>query len=96
MPFMSHAIRLVLREPRRSLAALVGVAMASALITSVLLFGSASGATVTRRALADVPIDAQAVLSPGADPSAAKTILATDPDVKATYPFDLVHFDAAA
>ncbi|MEO8437290.1 MAG: FtsX-like permease family protein [Chloroflexota bacterium] len=96
MPFMSHAIRLVLREPRRSLAALVGVAMASALITSVLLFGSASGATVTRRALADVSVDAQAVLATGADPAAAQAILAADPDVKATYPFDLVHFDAAA
>ncbi len=96
MPFLGHAVRLVLREPGRSLAALVGVAMASALITSVLLFGSASGATVTRRALADVSIDAQAVLAPGAGAAAAQEILAADPDVKATYRFDLVHFDAAA
>src|SRR5258705_8005816 len=96
MPFIGHAIRLVLREPRRSLAALVGVAMASALITSVLLFGSASGATVTRRALADVRVDAQVVLAAGADSAAADAILKTDPAVQATSPFDLVHFDTAA
>ncbi len=96
MPFIGHAIRLVVREPRRSLAALVGVAMASALVTSVLLFGSASGATVTRRALAEVTVDAQVLLAGGANATTAKAILAADPAVRATYPFDLVHFDAAA
>jgi putative ABC transport system permease protein len=96
MPLVRHAIRLVVREPRRSVAALVGVAMASALVTSVLLFGSASGATVTRRALADVTVDAQVVLAEGADPAAVRTILTADPAVYATMPFDLVHFDAGA
>jgi putative ABC transport system permease protein len=96
MPLVRHAIRLVTREPRRSLAALIGVAMASALVTSVLLFGSASGATVTQRALADVTVDAQVVLAPGADPAAAQAIVSADPAVKATSAFDLVHFDSAA
>ncbi len=51
MILVQHAIRLVVRDGTRTLASVVGVAIASALITSVLLFGAASGATVTRRAL---------------------------------------------
>ena len=96
MPLLGHAIRLVIREPRRSLAALIGVAMASALVTSVLLFGTASGATVTRRALAGVTVDAQVVLADGASADAARSILTADPAVKNVMAFDLVHFDAAA
>jgi hypothetical protein len=91
-----HAIRLVLREPRRSLAALVGVAIAAALVTSVLLFGMASGATVTRRALADLPVDAQVELAPSADPAGALGIVRSDPAVRTATPFDLAHFDAAS
>ena len=91
-----HAVRLVLREPRRSLAAIGGVTIASALITSVLLFGSASGSTVTRRALAELPVDAQVVLGPGADTSAARTILQGDPAVRSIAAFDLAHFETAA
>ena len=96
MPLFRHAVRLVLREPRRSLPAFVGIAMASALITSVLLFGAASGATVTRRALADLPVDAQVILAAGADPAAAHAILVVDPAVKAATGFDLAHFSSAA
>ena len=96
MPLLGHAIRLAMREPRRSLAALIGVAMASALVTSVLLFGTASGATVTRRALADVKVDAQVVLADGASADAARTILTADPAVKDAMSVDLVHFDSAA
>lgn len=55
MNLVRHTLHLVAREPRRSLAAVVGVTIASALITSVVLFGSASGTTVTRRALAEQP-----------------------------------------
>ena len=96
MNLVGHTLRLVVREPRRSLAALVGVAIAAALITSVLLFGTASGTTVTRRALAGLPVDAQVILSPGSDANAALNIVRTDPAVKAVAAFDLAHFDSAA
>jgi putative ABC transport system permease protein len=91
-----HAILLVIREPRRSLAALVGVAIASALITSVLLFGSASGTTVTRRALANLSVDAQVELAPTTDRAAAVVIVQADPAVRMALPFDLARFDGAA
>ena len=91
-----HALRLVVREPRRSLAALGGVTIASALITSVLLFGSASGSTVTRRALADLPVDAQVLLGPDANAAAALAILQGDPAVRSVAAFDLAHFETAA
>jgi putative ABC transport system permease protein len=96
MALVRHAIRLVLREPRRSIPAFTGIAIASSLITSVLLFGVASGATVTHRALAGLPVDAQIVLAPGADPEAARAIARADPAVKAISGFDLAHFDSAA
>ncbi len=96
MILLRHALRLVLREPRRSLSAIVGTVIACALITSVLLFGIASGATVTRRALADLPVDAQVVLAAGADPAAAQAIVQADPAVKSVSAFDLAHFDSAA
>lgn len=92
----THIWHLVSREPRRTLAASAGVAMAAALTMSVVLFGSASGTTVTRRALATLPIDAQAILAPGADPAASTAILAADPAVRTTVPFDVVHFDSAS
>ena len=95
MTLARHALRLVVREPRRSIAAMIGVAIASALITSVLLFGAASGTTVTRRALAGVPVDAQVVLQPGADASAALRIARADPAVHAVSGFTLAHFDRA-
>ncbi len=96
MRLFRHAIRLVVREPRRSLAALVGVAIASALITSVLLFGTASGTSVTRRALADLPVDAQVVLNPGADTSGVLAVVSADPAVRSVSAFELAHFDSAA
>ncbi len=96
MNLLNHALRLVIREPRRSIAALIGVAIASALVTSVLLFGTASGSTVTRRALADLPVDGQVILSPSADPASALGILKADPAVKAVSAFELAHFDGAS
>ena len=95
MTLVRHALHLVLRERRRSLAAILGVAIAAALIASVLLFGAASGATVTRRALADMPVDAQVVLGPGTDPVAALAVVRSDPAVSSVVPFDLAHFDGA-
>lgn len=92
----AHIWQLVNRERRRTFAAAVGVAIAAALMMSVVLFGSASGTTVTRRALAALPVDAQAILAPGADVAAATTIIKADPAVRTTQPFDLVHFDSAS
>jgi putative ABC transport system permease protein len=91
-----HAARLVLRDLRRSIATIAGTALAAALVTSVLLFGTASGTTITRRALADLPVDAQVVLAGSNDAKTATTVLAADPAVHRTAPFDLVHFDSAA
>jgi putative ABC transport system permease protein len=91
-----HAVRLVVREPRRSLAALLGIAIASALISSVLLFGAASGNTVTRRALADVAVDAQVILAASADPATVSSVLKADPAVQAISAMDVAHFDSAA
>ncbi len=96
MTALRHAARLVMREPRRSVAALVGVAIASALVTSVLLFGAASSSTVTRRALADLPVDGQVVLGPQAEAGAATAILKADPAVGTISAFELAHFDSAA
>lgn len=91
-----HALRLIVREPRRSLAVGAGVVLAAALMATVLLFGSASGATLTRRALADVRVDAQAIMASGTDPQAAAAQIGQDPAVAAALPFDLVRFDSAA
>ena len=93
MYLLRHAWRMVIRDPRRTLASLLGVAIASALVVSVVLFGTASGTTVTRRALATSPVDAQAILPPGVDRTAIIPSLAADPAVVAALPFDLVHFD---
>ncbi|MEA2545385.1 MAG: putative transport system permease protein, partial [Chloroflexota bacterium] len=91
-----HIWQLVSRERRRTIAAGIGVAIAAALLMSVVLFGSASGTTVTRRALAALPVDAQAIIAPGADRASATTLIKADPAVTATQPFDLVHFDSAS
>jgi putative ABC transport system permease protein len=93
---LRHAARLVVREPRRSLAALVGVAIASALVTSVLLFGAASGSTVTQRALADLPVDGQVVLGSNAKTADALAIIKADPAVRSVSAFELAHFERAA
>ena len=91
-----HALRLILREKGRSIAVGIGVALAAALTTTVLLFGAASGATVTRRALSDVRVDAQALVAAGTDPTAAAQAILADSAVNGALPFDLVHFDAAS
>ena len=90
-----HALRLTLRDLRRTAAIGLGIAIAAALITSVILFGGASGSTVTRRVLAGLPVDAQVLLAPAADAAAVAQSLAADPAVVATMPFELVAFDSA-
>lgn len=92
----THVWQIVSREPRRTVASALGVAIAAALVMSVVLFGSASGTTVTRRALASVPVDAQAVLASGSDSASATRLVGADPAVRTSDPFDLVHFDSAS
>jgi putative ABC transport system permease protein len=75
--------------------AVIGVAIASGLVTAVLLFGAASGSTVTRRALADLPVDAQVILGPTADTAGARAIVEADAAVRAVSAFELAHFDSA-
>ncbi|MEO6207754.1 MAG: FtsX-like permease family protein, partial [Candidatus Limnocylindrales bacterium] len=96
MNILVHVWRLVRREPRRAAASALGVTIASALLMSIVLFGTASGTTVSRRALAALPMDAQAVLATGADAGTVSSLVAADPAVTASTAFDLVHFDAAA
>jgi putative ABC transport system permease protein len=96
MVLIRHAVRLVLREPRRTVTSALGVSIAAALLVSVVLFGTASGATLTRRALATLPIDAQALLAAGADNAAAAALVSADPAVTGVLPFDLIHFDSAS
>ena len=96
MILLRHTLRLVAREPRRSVVAVIGVAIASALVTSVLLFGAASGTTVTRRALADLAVDAQVILGRNVDAAGARALVAADPATRAVAGLDLAHFDSAA
>jgi putative ABC transport system permease protein len=55
--------------------AAVGVALTIALLAVLGAFLAVSGASLTRRALADVPVDWQVQLSPGADPVAVRAAL---------------------
>lgn len=57
------ALRDLTRNPRRTLAAMVGVILGVGLFSSVLFFVDASGATMTTRALAPVDIDMQRILT---------------------------------
>ena len=82
MMLFRHAVRLVLREPGRSLAASVGVAIASALVASAVLLGTASGTTDPGRVSAELPLGAQVAtrtgqvaMSAGGDASGALMLL---------------------
>ncbi|MBK8293612.1 MAG: ABC transporter permease [Solirubrobacterales bacterium] len=59
----SYARRDLLRNPRRTLASLVGVLLGVGLFSGVLFFIDGSGASMTKRALAPVDIDMQRVLT---------------------------------
>lgn len=95
MTLAGHVIRLLVRNPRRSVTTIVGTALAAGLVSAVLLFGVASETTLTRRALADVPVDEQVVLAPTSDAAAAQAMVTADPAVRDASPFTLVHFDSA-
>lgn len=58
----SYARRDLLRNPRRTLASLVGVVLGVGLFSGVLFFVDGSGASMTKRALAPVALDMQRVL----------------------------------
>src|SRR5258708_4057341 len=59
---------LLTRRSWRLIGAILGVAMTVALLASLAAFISSSAASMTRRAVADVPVDWQVQLSPGTDP----------------------------
>lgn len=52
----------LVRNPRRSLAALVGIMLGVGLASGLLFFDTGSGATLTRRAIAPLALDLQALL----------------------------------
>src|SRR4051794_17851538 len=60
---LSYAGRDLLRNPRRTLATLVGVALGVGLFSGVLFFVDGSGAAMTKRAIAPVALDMQRVLT---------------------------------
>lgn len=60
---LGYAWRDLVRNPRRTLAAMVGIILGIALFSSVLFFSDASGATLTKRAIAPLALDMQAVLT---------------------------------
>src|ERR1700682_1395833 len=64
VPFvLRYSLRDLLRNPRRTLASAVGVALAVALFSSTAFFVDGSAARMTERAIAPVAIDMQAGLT---------------------------------
>ena len=59
----SYVWRELVRNPRRTLAALAGVALGVGLFSGVLFFIDGSGATMTARAVAPLALDMQRVLT---------------------------------
>src|ERR1700710_2700586 len=59
----SYVRRDLLRNPRRTLAALAGVTLGIGLFSGVLFFIDGSGASMTQRALAPLAIDMQRVVA---------------------------------
>jgi putative ABC transport system permease protein len=57
-----YVLRDLLRNPRRTLAALVGVTLGVGLFSGVLFFVDGSGASMTKRAIAPLAIDMQRVI----------------------------------
>lgn len=60
---LRYAYRDLLRNPRRTLASLVGVVLGIGLYSGVLFFIDGSGASMTKRAIAPVALDMQRVLT---------------------------------
>src|ERR1700736_5329415 len=70
---LRYSLRDLLRNPRRTLASVVGVALAVGLFSSTAFFVDGSAARMTERAIAPVAIDMQAGLT---SPFASSLILA--------------------
>jgi putative ABC transport system permease protein len=70
---LAYSLRDLLREPRRALASVLGVALGVGLFAAIVLFVDASSATMTARAIAPLPLDMQAVLSSPLDPEPVTT-----------------------
>lgn len=60
---LSYSLRELLRNPRRTLASVSGVMLGVGLFTSISFFVDSSAATMTKRAIAPVPIDMTAALT---------------------------------
>jgi putative ABC transport system permease protein len=60
---LSYVVRDLLRNPRRTLASVLGVALAVGLVSGIALFVDASSSQMTARAVAGVTIDMQAALT---------------------------------
>ena len=63
MTLAGYVWRDLVRNPRRTLASLVGVVVGVGLFSAVLFFIDGSGASMTKRALAPLPLDIQRVLT---------------------------------
>jgi len=83
---LTWAKGLILRRWPRLVAAAAGVAVAVALLGSLGSFLSSSKATMTKRAIADVPIDWQVEAKPGTDPAAFLRDVARHPGVETALP----------
>ena len=68
---LRYVWRDLVRNPRRTLASLVGVALGVGLFSGVLFFIDGSGATMTKRAIAPLALDMQVVLTVAARRRAA-------------------------
>ena len=75
MMLFRHAVRLVRGEPGRSFASSLGAAIASILVSTVILLGTASGTSAPSRASAELPVGAQVAIGAGGDASGALTLL---------------------
>jgi len=60
---LSYSLRDLLRNPRRTLASVVGVALGVGLFASIAFFIDGSAASMSRRAIAPLPLDVQVMLS---------------------------------
>jgi putative ABC transport system permease protein len=97
MSTLWFARRLLLRTPRRSVATLVGIALAAGMLGAVLFFVSASSRTMTQRAVSGVVVDLQAELQGGMVGMAkALPILRSGPHVVAAERFALASFTTSS
>jgi len=60
---LSYSLRDLLRNPRRTIASVLGVALGVGLFASIAFFIDGSAASMTQRAIAPLPLDMQAVLN---------------------------------